>query len=121
MRRMARKKKKILQSRHLLLEATMVSLALLSAGLLVLEFTVELTSWQLQLFDFLDLLIALIFLSEFGFNLLMAKKQKQYFQKHWWELLAAIPITTPFTQVLRLLRLVRMLRLLHILQATDSR
>ena len=100
-------------------EGIMIMLALVSALLLFLEFTTTLALWQVQLFDFVDLCIALVFLGEFSFKLLLAKNPKKFFEVRWWELLAAVPITTPLTQALRLLRL---LRLLHLAEVTvDSK
>lgn len=97
-----------------LIEVVMLFLALVSGYLLLLEFTTSLTSQQIQLFDTIDLGIALAFLCEFAVNFFVAKKQLKFFIFHWWELLAAIPITVPLTQALRLLRL---LRLLHLAQS----
>lgn len=98
----------------------MVTLALISALLLFLEFTTTLSEEQTQVFDLVDLCIAMVFLGEFAFKFLMAKKRKKFFKARWWELLAAIPITTPLTQALRLLRLFRFLRLLHFAEATTE-
>lgn len=95
----------------------MLFLALLSGYLLVLEFTMSLTEYQIQLFDTIDLGIALVFLAEFAARWYIAKKRGKFFTSHWWELLAAIPVTTPLTQALRLLRL---LRLLHLAQAVGK-
>lgn len=92
----------------------MIFLALVSGYLLFLEFTTDLTESQIRLFDMIDLAIALAFLSEFAVRLYAARKRFKFFKLHSWELLAAIPITTPLTQALRLLRL---LRLLHLAQS----
>lgn len=99
------------------IEAAMIVLALISGYLLFLEFTTNLTQRQIQLFDTIDLVIALVFLCEFAARIFMAKKRLVFFKFHWWELLAAIPITTPLTQALRLLRL---LRLLHLAQSVQT-
>jgi voltage-gated potassium channel len=98
-------------------EGGMIFLALVSGYLLFLEFTTNLTDSQLQFFDTIDLVIALTFLCEFAVRFYIAKKRRKFFKLHWWELLAAIPITTPLTQALRLLRL---LRLLHLAQSVTD-
>jgi voltage-gated potassium channel len=95
-------------------DVLMIALALLSAGLLALEFSTPLTSSQLLLLDRIDLGIALVFLAEFVINFSFARNKAQFFKTHWWELLASIPITTPQTQALRLLRLLRLVRLLRL-------
>ncbi len=105
-------------SKHnLWLEMVMGSLALTSGYLLVRELADNLTPNQVFVFNIIDLVIALIFLADFGVRLFIAKSRWTFFKYHWWVLLAAIPVTTPFTQSLRL---VRLLRLLHLFQAVEK-
>lgn len=108
------KAKKTIPVLGILDDVAMVFLALVSAGLLVLEYTTPLTLAQMRLIDTIDISIACIFLGEFVINFFRAPDKKTYFKKHWWELLASIPVTTPGTQALRLLRFLRLVRLLRL-------
>src|SRR3989344_682842 len=109
--------KKNAPKHNLWLEMVMGSLALISGYLLVRELADDLTPYQVYLFNIIDLVIAVIFLAEFGVKLYFAKSRMTYLKYHSWVLLAAIPITTPLTQSLRL---VRALRLLHLIQAVED-
>ncbi len=109
--------KKNAPKHNLWLEIVMGSLALVSGYMLVREFADDLTPYQVFVFDIIDLVIAVIFLAEFGVKLYNAKDRMAYLKYHSWVLLAAIPVTTPFTQSLRL---VRLLRLLHLFQAVEK-
>lgn len=100
-----------------MLETALMFLALVSGYLLLVEFTTNLTAEEILLFNAIDLAIALVFLCEFAVKLYLAKNRNTYFKSHWWELLAAIPITTDVTQGLRMLRL---LKLLHLVEAAES-
>ena len=88
-------------------DIAMLTLALISAVILVIELTQNLTAEHILLLDRTDLSIALIFLFEFAVRFALARKKLLFFKAYWWELLASIPVTTPATQALRLLRLVR--------------
>ncbi|OGG57111.1 hypothetical protein A3D71_04565 [Candidatus Kaiserbacteria bacterium RIFCSPHIGHO2_02_FULL_55_20] len=109
--------KKKVSRHHLWLEMVMGSLALVSGYMLVRELTDDLTPNQVFIFGIIDLVIAVVFLAEFGVKLYIAKNRMTYLKYHSWVLLAAIPVTTPLTQSLRL---VRLLRLLHLLQAVEE-
>lgn len=100
--------------KSLWVEVVMIFLSLISGYLLFLEFTRNLTEYQIQLFDKIDFIIAVVFLCEFIIKFFTTQKRFYFLKYHWWELLTAIPITTPLTQALRLLRL---LRLLHIVES----
>ncbi len=89
-------------------------LALLSAGLLILELSLELAAEQTRLIYTIDFIVAMIFLADFGYELAVAKHKMRYFKKNWYLLLASIPVTESVFQALRsiqLLRLVRVVRL----------
>ena len=92
-------------------EIVMALLALTSGGLFIFEIAVKLTPEQIQIVDDVDFIIAMTFLIEFMMSLFKSRHKKHFLKGHWWELLAAIPITTPETQALRLLRAVRVLRI----------
>jgi voltage-gated potassium channel len=92
----------------------MILLTLVSITLLVLELSANLPAVQVALFDKIDTSIAIIFLIEFVIKFLSSKSKTHFFKTSWWYLLAAIPISTPTTQILRVLRLLRLIRLVRI-------
>ena len=93
-----------------------VFLALASVGLLVLDGIAELQPHQQILLDRVDLTIALIFLGEFLWRLWRAENRMRFFAHSWWELLAAIPLTTDVTRALRSLRLLRLIRIVRVIR-----
>jgi len=101
--------------KRLLLDLLMMVMALLSAGLLVYELSVELVAEQLWYVHLIDLGIALFFLGEFLFMLARAEDRRGYFRSHWYDLVAAIPVTGGTFQSLRLVRLFRVIRVLRVL------
>lgn len=97
----------------LLNDGVMITLALFSVFLLLVDVIYQLTPDQTGLVHLFDIIIALIFLLEFLYNLYHAKDRSNFFKHYWWELLAAIPITTHTTQVFRALKLTRAIPLLE--------
>jgi voltage-gated potassium channel len=97
-------------------ELIVVALALLSVGLLVFDAVAELQPHQQQIIERVDVGIAVIFLIDFFWRLRAAENRKAFLRSSWWELLAAIPITTDMTRALRGLRLLRLLRVLRIVR-----
>lgn len=95
-------------------DLVIATLALLSAGLLILELSLELATEQTRLVYTLDLIIAMIFLADFGYELAMANDKKKYFQKNWYLLLASIPVTQTTFQALRSIQLLRLLRIVRL-------
>ncbi len=94
----------------------MVFLAIVSVALLFLEVVTNLSASQQKLLTYIDLLIAFTFLAEFFYSLYKAPNRRHFFRKYWWELLAAIPFTTPTTQALRVINIVRLLPLIQSLR-----
>ncbi len=92
-------------------EFAMAFLSVLSGALLTVELSDNLSASTIGLIDRIDISIALVFLVEFLARLYFAERRKEFFRKNWWELLAAIPVTTPVTEALRLLRLIRFIRI----------
>ena len=90
------------------------SLALLSAGLLIFEFSSDLLSSQLRVLYTIDLVIALLFLKDFIYEISVAKNKKLYFRQNWYLLIAAIPITEGVFQALRSVQLLRLLRVVRL-------
>jgi voltage-gated potassium channel len=94
----------------------MVGLSLISIFLLVFEVVADLDQHQTKALEYADLAIAFGFLTEFTVRFAKAPRKAQFVRKHWWELLASIPITSQTTQVLRGLRLIRVFRLVRLLR-----
>jgi voltage-gated potassium channel len=97
-------------------DVVMVALSLISIGLLLFEVTADLNQHQAQALEYADFTIACIFLLEFSIRLLKAENRRTFLRRHWWELLASIPITSQLTQALRVLRLLRIFRLVRLLR-----
>ena len=95
-------------------DIAMIALALCSAFILVIESSTELPPSYIVALDGIDVAIAIVFLAEFCIKFALAPRKSSFLRTHWWELLAAIPITTPATQALRLLRLFRLIRLFRL-------
>ena len=89
-------------------------LALLSAALLVFEFSADLLVGQLRILYTIDLVIALIFLADFTYELVKAQDKKHYLKNNWYLLIASIPITESVFQALRSVQLLRLLRIIRL-------
>lgn len=94
----------------------MIFLSLVSVFLLSFEVLADHSPEQTQALEVADIAIALIFLGEFGYRLARAPERGLFLRKHWWELLASIPITSSTTQALRGLNLLRVFRLVRLLR-----
>lgn len=94
----------------------MVLLALVSILLLIVEIVTHLNSGQIKLIQYIDIAIALIFLAEFILHFYKAQNRLTFLKNRWWELLAAIPITSETTQALRAIKLARALPLIESLK-----
>ena len=97
-------------------ELIILTLALVSVLLLVYEMAVELAPHQQWILERVDLAIAFIFLTDFAWRFYKAPDRRYFFRTSWWELLAAIPLTTETAQALRGMRLLRLVRLLRLLR-----
>ncbi len=96
-------------------DIAMMLLALVSALLLLLELALPLSPEAQEAFATLDLLIAFVFCLEFVIRFTISRDRVLFMKRYWWELLAAIPVSSSMIQALRLLRLLRVLRLvLHL-------
>lgn len=94
-------------------DLVMVLLALISVMLLIYDVIANVTIENQRIIHYIDLLIAFIFLGEFVIHFSRAKDKTKFFKHRWWELLAAIPITTETTQALRAINLARFLPLIE--------
>lgn len=92
-----------------------VCLALSSVGMLGYEFWPGASPSTTALFQRLDLIIALIFLSDFFLGLIFntSLSRKDYFKYNWLNVISSIPITTDITQALRILRMFRAIRVMR--------
>jgi len=103
-------------AREIFDDIAMIGLALVSVGLLVFEVVADHSPAQLRTLEVADTVIALIFLTEFVYNLVRAPNRAAWLRGHWWELLASIPINHGTAQLLRGLRLLRVFRLMRLLR-----
>lgn len=97
-------------------ELIIVVLSIVSVGLLVFEVVADLKPHQQLLIERLDVGIALVFLTDFFWRLKNAQDRRKFMKSCWWELLAAIPITSEVTRALRGLRVLRLLRVLRVVR-----
>lgn len=100
--------------RHLTTELLIIILAVISLMLFAIELARELTPGQKQLIQAADLTVAFVFLAEFWYRLVVAPRRWLFFRQHWWQLLAAIPVTTATTQALRGLMLLRIINIIRL-------
>jgi voltage-gated potassium channel len=100
----------------LLYELSLIALALTSIGLLVFELTSEVQSHHQSLINTVDIAISCVFLLDFCMGIYRSPKRGDYFRGHWYELLAAIPLTDHIVRSLRVFRVVRILRVIQILR-----
>lgn len=100
-------------------DALIIFLSLASVFLLFFEILAEHTPQQTRALELADVAIAFIFLIEFCARLIRAPNRALFLRRHWWELLACIPLTSETTQALRsvnLLRIFRVVRLLRLMR-----
>ncbi|PKL37105.1 hypothetical protein CVV38_04460 [Candidatus Peregrinibacteria bacterium HGW-Peregrinibacteria-1] len=100
---------------NLWVNLAIIGLALLSVGLLVYELSADLLIEQVAFIHTLDLIIAMIFLLDFGAGLYLSESRKIYFKQNWPDLLASIPITGGIYRSFRVLRLLRLIRVVRII------
>jgi voltage-gated potassium channel len=93
----------------------LVLLAILSLLLLGYEFFPTANVEYINLFQNIDIIIAIIFLIDFFaglfFNTTMTKRA--YWSHNWLNLMSSIPITSDVTRVLRILRVIRAIRIIR--------
>ena len=97
-------------------DAAMIFLSLVSVFLLFFEILADHTPQQTHALEIADVCLASIFLLEFSIRLIRAPNRKVFLRRHWWELLASIPITSGTAQMLRGLNLLRIFRLVRLLR-----
>ena len=100
-------------------ELLVAVLALCSVFLLFFEATSDLSREQERVLGYLDVTIACLFLIEFSYRFTIADRKWKFLRRHWWELLASLPLPLDAVQALRglqLLCLVRLIRLLRLVR-----
>ena len=101
---LVRERTELLQRVESALETPMLVLAFAWLALLVLE----LTRGESPLFEVLGTLIWVVFLLNFGVELILAPDKSQYFRRNW---LTAVSLLVPAFRIVRVLRIARLLRL----------
>ena len=109
-----KQKARLLRKLFLAKEIVMFALVAVCLTLLVLEHVGRLTDTQLHMAEWLDMTIGGLFLIEFWFEWHFAKDRELYFKRHWFYLLAAVPVPQQTFEILRGLRGLRLVRLLKI-------
>lgn len=100
-------------SRRFYKELAMSALALMSVFLVVYEFAASPDQSLRRLIARFDLLVALVFLTDFCVLLARAPDKKQYVITNWYMLLSSIPIIDSWVELLRGLRLLELVRLVR--------
>ena len=95
-------------------DSLLITLALISVGLLIFELTGRPTEETLATIRLIDLGVALVFGLEFLVRLSESKARKDFMKQNWWQILAAIPVTATGTQALRGLMLIRLMRVVRL-------
>jgi len=85
-------------------------LAIISVTSLVYELIFSLSERTVEIIFAMDLVIALVFFSEYLWMLYHAKHKGKFVVKNWYLLLASIPIVDSWAEVFRSLRLFRVFR-----------
>ncbi len=104
---------------HLAWEIFLLALTLVSLSFLVVDIfhinpiNVTLTLW-------IDIVISLIFLTDFLVGLLFSTSRKIYVRENWLQLIASLPAFTNTIQALQSLRLLRALRLSQVLHGSKE-
>lgn len=88
-------------------------LAILSVGLLFWEIFDSPTKEQQRTIFIFDIFVAIVFLSDFLYQIIHAKNKKHFLIHNWFLVLASIPIVEGWAEVLRGLRLLSLVRLLR--------
>lgn len=81
---------------------------------LVLEYFEQLSTVQVKMIGDFELFVGLVFLADFGFELLFAKDRFKYWRAHWIFLIASVPLPGQLFDVMRGLWLLRILRLFKV-------
>jgi voltage-gated potassium channel len=94
-------------------EIVVLILVLLSLVFLGVEEFGHLTKEQIKWLDWYEVILGIVFMTEFFWELYRAKHKIDYVWHHWYYLLASIPLPNAYAEVLRGLRLIRFIKLLR--------
>jgi voltage-gated potassium channel len=99
------------------LDLPLAALALVALGLLVVEFTVDLTAAWAERVSQVQTLIWAIFLVAFGVEFTLAPSKATYLRRNW---LAVVSVALPALRSVRILRVARALRSLSLLRVITT-
>jgi len=90
-------------------------LAFGSLGMLSYEFFPNADTEVISLFQKIDIIIAIIFLTDFfaGLAFNTSVSRKKFFKQNWLNLISSIPVTSDITRALRILRIFRAFRVIR--------
>ena len=112
---------KLTTTRHhisLIDDVLVVVFAVVSILLIAFELFSSVTAVEARIIGVLEIALAFFFLGEFIYRLVRTKQKKHFLLYHWWELLAAIPITSITAQTFRGLRIIRALEVVRVIRAS---
>lgn len=95
-------------------EVVMITLVAISLGLLAAEQLYTFSEAQMLRTHIFELMVSVLFLLEFVFELHYAKNRRQYWRHNWYFLFAAIPLPLQAFEALHGIRALRLLKLLEI-------
>ncbi len=96
-------------------EIILALLGVLSVGLLIYEFSSNLSNTTRAWFYGIDKVIACIFLFDFFTGLHAAQNKAKYWKSNWYLLLASIPFSEGVFQSLRALRILRLITIFRLI------
>lgn len=88
-------------------------LALLSVALVLFEFFSNPSPQMLKSLNHIDIVIACIFLADFGLSLMLTGDRRKYLRYNWYFIFAAIPLSDSVAEALRGIRALRLIRLIR--------
>lgn len=117
---------KSFSGKTLLDEVAMAIMAAVSVFLVIYETREGISFHERELIRRVDFGISAIFLAELGYRFYLQDDKKRFAKRHWWQLLACIPVTAFSSQamhafpLLRMLRLVSLFRLIRVVMRTQE-
>lgn len=114
-RKLARKRKiERLVALLIVKEFIFALLAAASVMLLILELTDRSIRQHSPVFEYIEIIIAGLFLADVIHLYHYSKDKRRFFRKNWFLVLACIPIFTPWAEALRGLRLLAIIRIFQV-------
>ena len=101
------------------LDGLVLLLIFVVIGMLIVEYTGDMTPEREQWFAWVDTAICAVFLGEFFFKLACSAYKGWYFRRHWIDFVASIPFAgmVSLGRTLRLARLARLARVVRVVRA----